>query len=65
MYRRMRGTFDRLTVSRVVKASPLTIQFKAPTTEGVEADVVVDFEETAPFRIAAIGVEVQIQGGPQ
>jgi hypothetical protein len=62
MFKRMRGTFGTMSVSRIVKASPLTVHVKVPTTEGVEADMMFDFEEAAPYRIAGIGVEVQIRG---
>ena len=65
MYKRMRGVFRNMSVSRVVKATPLTIQVKMPTTEGVDAEVIFDFEDAAPYRIAGVGVEIQVQGGPQ
>jgi hypothetical protein len=65
MYKRLRGTFGKMSVSRVVKASPLTIQLKVPSNEGVEADMTFDFDEVAPYRIAGLGVEIQVQGGPQ
>jgi hypothetical protein len=63
-YKRMRGNFGVLAVSRMVKATPLTIPVKMPTNEGVEADVTFDFEETAPYRITGMAIEEQIQGAP-
>ena len=63
LYRRMRGEFPKLVVNAVRRATPLTIQLAVPTGEGDEAEMTFDFEDTAPYRIVGIGVEIQARGG--
>jgi hypothetical protein len=63
LYRKMRAEFPTIVVARVVKATSLTIALAVPTVEGEEASMVFDLEDSAPYRIAAIGVEIEAKGG--
>ena len=62
MFQRMRGDFGTLKVAKVIKASAEQVQLAIPDKQGTLATFTFDFERTAPFRISAIGVEID-QGG--
>jgi hypothetical protein len=61
MYKKMRGTFSTLTPSKVVKASAQQIQVMFPTADGTaQGTFTFDFEAAAPYKIAALGVELDM-----
>ena len=59
MFKRMQGDFGTFTVQQVVKSTPEQIQVIFPTKQGEDAVFTFDFEKTAPFRIAGIGVDIK------
>jgi hypothetical protein len=61
MYTKMRGTFANLTPSKVAKASAQQIQVIFPTADGTaQATFTFDFEAAAPYKIAVLGVELDM-----
>jgi hypothetical protein len=59
MYKKMRGTFSKLTPSTLVNASAHQIQVMFPTADGAaQGTFTFDFEAAAPYKIAALGVEL-------
>jgi len=64
LYKKMRENLGTLTVERVLKATPLTIQVRMRANGDAESEFTFDFEEKAPFKMSGIGVEVQMRGGP-
>jgi len=59
MYQRMSGDFGKLTVEKVLSASPQKIVFAMTMPDGATATFTFGFEEKAPFRIASLGLDVR------
>lgn len=62
MFKRMRGDFGTLKVTKVLKASATEIQVAIPNKEGIEATFSFGFGTDTPFLIS--GVSVEIDRGP-
>ena len=61
MFTKMRATFSKLTPSKIVKASAQQIQVQFPTADGeVQGTFTFDFESAAPYKIAGLGVELDM-----
>jgi hypothetical protein len=60
MYQKMRRNMGTLSVAKVIKATPLTIQVRMRGDREAEPEFTVDFEDKPPFKISGIGVELQI-----
>ena len=58
LFKRMRGDFGTLKVSKVLQASAEAIQVAIPNKEGVEATFTFSFEAQPPNRISALSVEI-------
>jgi hypothetical protein len=57
----MRATFATLTPSKVLKTSAQQIQVQFPTADGDrQGTFTFDFESAAPFKIASLGVELDM-----
>ena len=61
MFTKMRATFSKLTPSKIVKASAQQIQVQFPTADGeAQGTFTFDFESDAPYKIAGLGVELDM-----
>ena len=61
MFKKMRATFTTLTASKVLKASAQQIQVQFLTSNGeAHGTFTFDFEPAAPYKIAALGVELDM-----
>ena len=58
LYKRMRGDFGALNVTRVLKASATEIELLVPNKEGIEATLKFSFDAAAPHYISGIAVEI-------
>jgi hypothetical protein len=61
MYKRMSGDFGKLTVERVVSATPERIAFTTTLKDGAVATLSFSFEAKAPYRIT--GLNLDVRGG--
>ena len=61
MFTKMRDAFSKLAPSKVVKASAQQIQVLFPTADGdAQGTFTFDFEAAAPYKIASVGVELDM-----
>jgi hypothetical protein len=58
MFKRMRGDFGALKVTKVVKASESAIVLLIPNKEGIEATFTFSFDPAPPHQISGIAVEI-------
>jgi hypothetical protein len=58
MFKRLRGDFGTMKVTKVLKASATEVQLLIPNKEGIEATFTFSFSADKPFLISGIGVEI-------
>ena len=58
IYKRMRGDFGTLKVTKVLKASGSEIEILVPNKEGIEATLRFSFDAAPPHQISGIAVEI-------
>ena len=63
MFKRLRGDFPTMKVTKVVKASATEIQVLIPNKEGIDATFSFSFAVEKPFLISGVGVEIDTRGG--
>lgn len=62
MFKRLRGDFATMKVTKVVKATATEIQLVIPNNEGIDATFTFSFAAEKPYYISGIGVEVDTGG---
>ena len=58
MFKRLRGDFGTMKVTKVLKASATEIHLAIPNKEGIEATFIFSFSAEKPFLSSGIGVEI-------
>ena len=58
MFKRLRGDFGTMKVTKVLKASATEIQLLIPNKEGIDATFTFSFSPDKPSLISGIGVEI-------
>lgn len=59
MFRRMRGDFPELKITKVLESSAHRIQFQVPARDGGVGTFTFEFDAQAPHLISTIGIDVQ------